>query len=278
MQFSQKSENCFFCVDLRQFIVGLHLENRIIVRKGILPGWGSTAMSRLRAKLFRSCGERANAGIRRRNRAGSFFGENGNQIIKAEDVHKNSNNQTLRCLRPSLCSRLQQGKVLPGLRRQSSQAAESREWTKTEGKCGQLEVKKPVFAELRRQKTGTGVFFITPNYLAKHGWADEYGRIYLYYPICEVVRLLHCGWKKAVNTLRELPYAELIDVKKQECGKPKRIYAKSYESRYKGLIGGLNLGFYFEDGYYFSDFWPWRFASYGRRWHEDHRLSEGRWI
>lgn len=27
----------------------------------------------------------------------------------------------------------------------------------------------------------------------KNGWADEYGRIYLYYPICEVVALLHCG-------------------------------------------------------------------------------------
>ena len=27
----------------------------------------------------------------------------------------------------------------------------------------------------------------------KNGWADEYGRIYLYYPICEVVGLLHCG-------------------------------------------------------------------------------------
>ena len=38
----------------------------------------------------------------------------------------------------------------------------------------------------------------------KNGWADEYGRIYLYYPICEVVALLHCGRQKAVNTLREL--------------------------------------------------------------------------
>ena len=34
----------------------------------------------------------------------------------------------------------------------------------------------------------------------KNGWADEYGRIYLYYPICEVVALLHCGRQKAVNT------------------------------------------------------------------------------
>ena len=42
----------------------------------------------------------------------------------------------------------------------------------------------------------------------KNGWADEYGRIYLYYPICEVAALLHCGRQKAVNTLRELQYAE----------------------------------------------------------------------
>ena len=64
----------------------------------------------------------------------------------------------------------------------------------------------------------------------KNGWADEYGRIYLYYPICEVVGLLHCGRQKAVNTLQELQYAELIDIKKQGCGKPNRIYPKSYEA------------------------------------------------
>lgn len=57
----------------------------------------------------------------------------------------------------------------------------------------------------------------------KNGWADEYGRIYLYYPICEVVGLLHCGRQKAVNTLRELQYAELIEIKKQGCGKPNCI-------------------------------------------------------
>ena len=64
----------------------------------------------------------------------------------------------------------------------------------------------------------------------KIGWADEYGRIYLYYPICEVVELLHCGRQKAVNTLRELQYAKLIEIKKQGCGKPNCIYPKSYEA------------------------------------------------
>ena len=56
------------------------------------------------------------------------------------------------------------------------------------------------------------------------------GFLYLYYPICEVVGLLHCGRQKAVNTLRELQYAELIDIKKQGCGKPNCIYPKSYEA------------------------------------------------
>ena len=32
----------------------------------------------LRDKMSRSCGERANAGTRRRNGAGNLFGENGN--------------------------------------------------------------------------------------------------------------------------------------------------------------------------------------------------------
>ena len=64
----------------------------------------------------------------------------------------------------------------------------------------------------------------------KNSWADEYGRIYLYYPICEVVGLLHCGRQKAINILRELQYAELIDIKKQGCGKPNRIYPKSYKT------------------------------------------------
>ena len=64
----------------------------------------------------------------------------------------------------------------------------------------------------------------------KNGWADEYGRIFLYYPICEVVALLRCGRQKAVNTLRELQYAGLVEIQKQGCGKPNRIYPKSYEA------------------------------------------------
>lgn len=40
----------------------------------------------------------------------------------------------------------------------------------------------------------------------KNGWADDYGRIYLYYPINEVVELLHCGRQKAVPITESLKY------------------------------------------------------------------------
>ena len=64
----------------------------------------------------------------------------------------------------------------------------------------------------------------------KNGWADEYDRVYLYYPINEVTTLLHCGRQKAVDTLRELQYAGLLEIRKQGCGKPNRIYPKWYEA------------------------------------------------
>ena len=64
----------------------------------------------------------------------------------------------------------------------------------------------------------------------KNEWVDDYGRVYLYYPINEVADLLHCGRQKAVNTLRELQYAGLVEIKKQGCGKPNRIYPKSYDA------------------------------------------------
>ncbi len=64
----------------------------------------------------------------------------------------------------------------------------------------------------------------------KNHWADEYDRIFIYYPINEVVALLNCGRQKAVDILRKMQYAGLIDIKKQGCGKPTRIYPKTYEA------------------------------------------------
>lgn len=54
----------------------------------------------------------------------------------------------------------------------------------------------------------------------KNGWADDYGKIYLYYPINEVCELLHCGRQKAVDTLRELQYADLVSIKNRGVENP----------------------------------------------------------
>ena len=107
----------------------------------------------------------------------------------------------------------------------------------------------PTFTPLSNEAKVLYAFILRRTDLSrKNGWADEYGRIYLYYPInevvellhcgriflyypiCEVVDLLHCGRQKAVNTLRELQYAGLVEIQKQGCGKPNRIFPKSYEA------------------------------------------------
>ncbi len=90
----------------------------------------------------------------------------------------------------------------------------------------------PAFAPLSNEGEAALRLYPAPDSVipAKTAGADEYGRIYLYYPINEAGDLLHCGRQKAANTLRELQYAGLIDIKKQDCGKPNRIYPKSYEA------------------------------------------------
>ena len=79
----------------------------------------------------------------------------------------------------------------------------------------------PTFKPLSNEAKVLYAFILRRTELSrKNGWADEYGRIYLYYPICEVVDLLRCGRQKAVNTMRELQYAGLVEIQKQGCGKP----------------------------------------------------------
>ena len=79
----------------------------------------------------------------------------------------------------------------------------------------------PTFKPLSNEAKVLYAFILRRTELSrKNGWADDCGRIFLYYPICEVVDLLHCGRQKAVNTLRELQYAGLVEIQKQGCGKP----------------------------------------------------------
>ena len=56
----------------------------------------------------------------------------------------------------------------------------------------------PTFTPLSNEAKVLYAFILSRTDLSrKNGWADEYGRIYLYYPINEVVELLHCGRQTA---------------------------------------------------------------------------------
>lgn len=63
----------------------------------------------------------------------------------------------------------------------------------------------------------------------KNGWRDKQNRIYIIYPIAEVMEEMNCGKNKAVQLLDELEQkADLIERKRQGLGKPNLIYVKSF--------------------------------------------------
>ena len=63
----------------------------------------------------------------------------------------------------------------------------------------------------------------------KNGWRDKQNRIYIIYPIAEVMEEMNCGKNKAVQLLDELEQkAGLIERKRQGLGKPNLIYVKRF--------------------------------------------------
>ena len=109
----------------------------------------------------------------------------------------------------------------------------------------------PTFKPLSNEAKVLYAFILRRTELSrKNGWADDCGRIFLYYPICEVVDLLHCGRQKAVNTLRELQYAGLVEIQKQTAELKKvekrkaevdTLFARMYEDWAAGRITEYNF-------------------------------------
>ena len=63
----------------------------------------------------------------------------------------------------------------------------------------------------------------------RSGWKDKQNRVYIIYPIAEIMEEMNCGKNKAVQLLDELEQkAGLIERKRQGLGKPNLIYVKSF--------------------------------------------------
>ena len=67
--------------------------------------------------------------------------------------------------------------------------------------------------------------------LAKNGWYDEQGRIFIYYTLDEIQEDLNCAHGKAVKLLSKLDTGNgfgLIERVKQGQGRPTKIYVKRF--------------------------------------------------
>ena len=62
----------------------------------------------------------------------------------------------------------------------------------------------------------------------KNGWLGEQGRVYIIFPVQEVMDALGCADNKATKLFRELEKFGLIERKRRGLGKPNLIYVKNF--------------------------------------------------
>lgn len=65
----------------------------------------------------------------------------------------------------------------------------------------------------------------------KNGWLDDLDRVYIYFPVEQVMEMLHCKSEKATRLLGELDSKKgigLIERVRQGQGKPNIIYVKNF--------------------------------------------------
>lgn len=110
-----------------------------------------------------------------------------------------------------------------------------------------LLVKDRKFAKISMEaKFLYGILLDRMNLSAKNGWLDEKGRVYIIFPVNEIMESLDCGKQKAVKLLDELEKkGNLIERVRQGLGKPNLIYVKNFftpESNFKNFENQTSEG------------------------------------
>ena len=77
-------------------------------------------------------------------------------------------------------------------------------------------------------KTLYGIQLDRMGLSVKNGWLDEQGRVYIIFPVQEVMDALGCADNKATKLFRELEKFGLIERKRRGLGKPNLIYVKNF--------------------------------------------------
>ena len=77
-------------------------------------------------------------------------------------------------------------------------------------------------------KTLYGILLDRMGLSVKNGWLDEQERVYIIFPVQEVMDSLGCADNKATKLFRELEKFGLIERKRRGLGKPNLIYVKNF--------------------------------------------------
>ena len=77
-------------------------------------------------------------------------------------------------------------------------------------------------------KTLYGILLDRMGLSVKNGWLDEQGRVYIIFPVQEVMDALGCADNKATKLFRELEKFGLIERKRRGLGKPNLIHVKNF--------------------------------------------------
>lgn len=77
-------------------------------------------------------------------------------------------------------------------------------------------------------KTLYGILLDRMGLSVKNGWLDAQGRVYIIFPVQEVMDALGCADNKATKLFRELEKFGLIERKRRGLGKPNLIYVKNF--------------------------------------------------
>ena len=77
-------------------------------------------------------------------------------------------------------------------------------------------------------KTLYGILLDRMGLSVKNGWLDGQGRVYIIFPVQEVMDALGCADNKATKLFRELENAGLVERKRRGLGKPNLIYVKNF--------------------------------------------------
>lgn len=78
----------------------------------------------------------------------------------------------------------------------------------------------------------------------KNGWIDNEDRVYIYFPVEEVMELMNCKSEKATRLLAELDSKKgigLIKRVRQGQGKPSIIYVKNFAAAKVYMVFGHNM-------------------------------------